>query len=83
MSGAIPPLPQYIFTVWFLVKHSDNFTFGYLMTLYNFVSYVVWNGRMSMTTNWNGCGRKWSYLFYGTVSGVRTPMTRSVRLAYL
>jgi hypothetical protein len=27
MSGAIPPLPQYAFMAWCLVKHRDNFTF--------------------------------------------------------
>jgi len=27
MSGAIPPLPQYSFMAWCLVKHRDNFTF--------------------------------------------------------
>jgi hypothetical protein len=27
MPGAIPPLPQYVFTTWCLVKHRDNFTF--------------------------------------------------------
>jgi hypothetical protein len=27
MRGAIPPLPQYVFMVWCLVKHRDNFTF--------------------------------------------------------
>jgi hypothetical protein len=27
MSGAIPPLPQYVFMAWCLVKHRDNFTF--------------------------------------------------------
>jgi len=27
MSGAIPPLPQYTFMVWCLVKHRDNFNF--------------------------------------------------------
>jgi hypothetical protein len=26
MRGAIPPLPQYVFTAWCLVKHRDNFT---------------------------------------------------------
>jgi hypothetical protein len=28
MRGAIPPLPQYIFMAWCLVKHRDNFTFN-------------------------------------------------------
>jgi hypothetical protein len=28
MRGAIPPLPEYVFTVWCLVKHRDNFTFN-------------------------------------------------------
>jgi hypothetical protein len=27
MSGAIHPLPQYVFRAWCLVKHRDNFTF--------------------------------------------------------
>jgi hypothetical protein len=27
MCGAVPPLAQYIFTEWCLVKHRDNFTF--------------------------------------------------------
>jgi hypothetical protein len=26
MRGAIPPLSQYVFMAWWLVKHSDNFT---------------------------------------------------------
>jgi hypothetical protein len=29
MCGAIPPLPQYIFMAWCLVKHRDNFTFTF------------------------------------------------------
>jgi hypothetical protein len=27
MRGAIPPLNQYVFMAWCLVKHRDNFTF--------------------------------------------------------
>jgi hypothetical protein len=27
MSGAILPLPQYVFMAWCLVKHRGNFTF--------------------------------------------------------
>jgi hypothetical protein len=27
MRVAIPPLPQYVFMAWCLVKHRDNFTF--------------------------------------------------------
>jgi hypothetical protein len=27
IRGAIPPLPQYVFMAWWLVKHSDNFNF--------------------------------------------------------
>jgi hypothetical protein len=27
MRGAIPPLSQYVFMAWWLVKHRDNFTF--------------------------------------------------------
>jgi hypothetical protein len=30
MSGAIPPIPQYAFMAWYLVKkHRDNFTFTF------------------------------------------------------
>jgi hypothetical protein len=29
MLGAIPPLPQYVFMAWCLVKHRDNFTFTF------------------------------------------------------
>jgi hypothetical protein len=29
MGGAIPPLPQYFFMVWYLVEHRDNFTFTF------------------------------------------------------
>jgi hypothetical protein len=29
MRGAIPPLLQYVFMAWCLVKHRDNFTFFY------------------------------------------------------
>jgi hypothetical protein len=29
MRGAIPPLPQYVFMAWFLVKHRDNFAFTF------------------------------------------------------
>jgi hypothetical protein len=31
MRGAIPPLPQYVFMVWCLVKHRDNFTFKHFI----------------------------------------------------
>jgi hypothetical protein len=30
MCGAMPPLPQYLFMVWCLFKHRDNFTFTFL-----------------------------------------------------
>jgi hypothetical protein len=33
MSRAIPPLPQYAFMEWYLVKHRDNFTFTFTFTL--------------------------------------------------
>jgi hypothetical protein len=33
MRGAIPPLPQYAFMVWYSVKkrHRDNFTFVFIL----------------------------------------------------
>jgi hypothetical protein len=30
MRGAIPPLPQYVFMAWCLVKHRDNFNLVHL-----------------------------------------------------
>jgi hypothetical protein len=32
MRGAIPPLPQYVFVAWCLVKHRENFTFTFTFT---------------------------------------------------
>jgi hypothetical protein len=32
MRGAIPPLPQYVFMAWCLVKHRDNFTFYFIIS---------------------------------------------------
>jgi len=29
MRGSIPPIPQYLFMAWCLVKHRDNFTFTF------------------------------------------------------
>jgi hypothetical protein len=37
MRGAIPPLPQYAFMAWCLVKHRDNFTFTFYLVLVKFV----------------------------------------------
>jgi hypothetical protein len=28
MRGAVSPFPLYAFVAWFLIKHSDNFTFA-------------------------------------------------------
>jgi len=30
IRGATAPLPQYVFTTWYVVKHKDNFTFTQL-----------------------------------------------------
>jgi hypothetical protein len=30
MFGAIPPLPQYVFKAWGLVKHRENFIFTFI-----------------------------------------------------
>jgi hypothetical protein len=37
MRGATPPLPQYAFMAWFLVKHRDSFTFS---GLYEYVLHI-------------------------------------------
>jgi hypothetical protein len=43
MRGATPPLPQYIFMAWCLVKHRDNFTFYFYLYLsqVNDISYEL------------------------------------------
>jgi hypothetical protein len=42
MSGAIPPLPQYGFMAWYLVKRRDNFTFlPNSELIYNILPYNV------------------------------------------
>jgi len=48
MSGAIPPLPQYSFMAWCLVKHRGKFTFTYGRTQYeggqaSYIPYVLKN----------------------------------------
>jgi hypothetical protein len=59
MSGAIPPLPQYAFLAWCLVKkHRDNFTFTFtrcqnpedrdVYALFNFTGYITPNDSMIM-----------------------------------
>jgi hypothetical protein len=35
MRGAIPPLRQYVFMAWCLVKHRDNFNFIFYTLIYN------------------------------------------------
>jgi hypothetical protein len=46
MRGAIPPLPQYAFMAWCLVKHMDNFTFYVILFIKNYteVFYAVYEG---------------------------------------
>jgi len=41
MRGSIPPFPQYVFMVWCLVKHRDNFTFNF--TVYNNLLLFSWS----------------------------------------
>jgi hypothetical protein len=47
MRGAIPPLLQYVFMAWCLVKHRDNFNF----TLYNFGIKFIVNYFMQIASN--------------------------------
>jgi hypothetical protein len=52
MSGAIPPLRQYVFMAWCLVKHRDNFTFMTLKTHTNY-RHLASNERTSVKyANW-------------------------------
>jgi hypothetical protein len=55
MRGAIPPLPQYVFMAWCLVKHRDNFTLlSCIATEYNFQRPWVRlsnNGKISVPAN--------------------------------
>jgi hypothetical protein len=43
--GAIPPLPEYVFLAWCLVKHRDIFTFSFTFTLVRTVEFI--SDRMS------------------------------------
>jgi hypothetical protein len=42
MRGTIPPLPQYVFMAWCLVKHRHNFTF------LPFIGYVTPNSSVNV-----------------------------------
>jgi hypothetical protein len=37
MRGAIPPLPEYVFMAWCLLKHRDNFIFTIFFKILLFV----------------------------------------------
>jgi hypothetical protein len=50
MCGAIPPLPQYFFMAWYLVKHRDNCTFTFIMTTEVNTHYIV-NSEISVEYN--------------------------------
>jgi hypothetical protein len=53
MRGAIPPLPQYAFMVWGLVKHRDNFTFTFLLLQYSILREIHGkNGSFDLDTTW-------------------------------
>jgi len=49
MSGAITPLPKYVFMAWCLVKHRDNFTF--IIMLYICYSLKLLIGVICIYTN--------------------------------
>jgi hypothetical protein len=44
MHGAIPPLPQYAFRAWCLVKHRENFTVSLLPVKHLSLAYAVAEG---------------------------------------
>jgi hypothetical protein len=46
MSGAISPLPQYVFMSWCLVKHMDNFTF-YIIYIYVHNAFIIYKERIT------------------------------------
>jgi hypothetical protein len=54
LRGAIPPLPQYVFIAWCLVKHRDNFTFTYLMTQRDIILCPCVRGP-GFSTSYNKC----------------------------
>jgi hypothetical protein len=58
MRGAIPPLPQYVFMAWCLVKHRENFTFtftlnGHRHALLTIVLEVTLMNREKSAECWN------------------------------
>jgi hypothetical protein len=59
MHGTIPPLPLYVFMVWCLVKHRDNFTFTSSTAsgtaLWPTQPPIQWVlGALSLTVKWPG-----------------------------
>jgi hypothetical protein len=48
MRGAIPPLTQYVFTVWCLVKHRNNFTSYLLPNTNREIISRKWAGRVAL-----------------------------------
>jgi hypothetical protein len=58
MRGAIPPLPQYAFMAWCLVKHMDNFTFTFMIyfTTLSKVDRIAMNGWIIMNLGKEGGG---------------------------
>jgi hypothetical protein len=56
MHGAIPPLSQYVFMAWCLVKHRDNFTFTFcqeqLYILLRLDMWLGWGRQMRMWLRW-------------------------------
>jgi hypothetical protein len=62
MRGVIPPLPQYVFIAWCLVKHKENFTFLNVLTSPEFSGTHTWNGSGSTHIKFCYRVRKGDYL---------------------
>jgi hypothetical protein len=41
MRGAIPPLPQYLFMMWCVVKHRNNFAFYFTLALKYSLHFII------------------------------------------
>jgi hypothetical protein len=68
MRGAIPPLPQFVFMAWCLVKHRDNFTFLQLIheaygddAMRRAAVFKSWNRFRDGKTNAKGHNRLFHY----------------------
>jgi len=82
IRGAIPPLPQYVFMAWYLVKHRDNFTFTFTFTrlLLPWSNWTAYHS-LTLTDVKSVCAARTNGLLavVGTFQGVKGQITCNLR----